>query len=138
MILPDIAHNASVDFEPGAGFTLVTLVTCGRPPLVVGHCSVSLHGTVGALTRLLTEKIPIHYRSSTKRSHQQQIVPVSPANVHDLSSVPVEFISGDDEDGRTSRGSLFSPKQNKPPAFLPGWWWSLALTLLPVSIYILY
>ncbi|XP_052795464.1 leucine-rich repeat-containing protein 49-like isoform X3 [Mya arenaria] len=67
----------------------------------------------------LAEKIPIHYRSSTKRT-QQQIVPVSAANVHDLSHVPVELITGDDEDGRTSRGSLFSPKQTKPPTFLPG------------------
>ncbi|KAL4228191.1 Leucine-rich repeat-containing protein 49 [Mactra antiquata] len=66
----------------------------------------------------LAEKIPIHYRSSSKK--QQQIVPVSPANVHDLSHVPVDLISGDEDDGRHSRGSLFSPKQHKTPAFLPG------------------
>ncbi|XP_052279635.1 leucine-rich repeat-containing protein 49-like isoform X3 [Dreissena polymorpha] len=67
----------------------------------------------------LAEKIPIHYRSSTKRTNQQ-VVPVSPANVHDLSHVPVDLITGEDEDGRSSRGSLFSSKQPKTPAFLPG------------------
>ncbi|XP_045156719.2 leucine-rich repeat-containing protein 49-like isoform X2 [Mercenaria mercenaria] len=67
----------------------------------------------------LAEKLPIHYRSNNK-SKQQQIVPVSAANVHDLSHVPVDLLSGDDEDGRHSRSSLFSPKQQKTPAFLPG------------------
>ncbi|XP_060602229.1 leucine-rich repeat-containing protein 49-like isoform X4 [Ruditapes philippinarum] len=65
------------------------------------------------------EKLPIHYRSNNK-SKQQQIVPVSAANVHDLSHVPVDLLSNEDEDGRQSRSSLFSPKQQKPPAFLPG------------------
>ncbi|XP_060602080.1 leucine-rich repeat-containing protein 49-like isoform X2 [Ruditapes philippinarum] len=67
----------------------------------------------------LAEKLPIHYRSNNK-SKQQQIVPVSAANVHDLSHVPVDLLSNEDEDGRQSRSSLFSPKQQKPPAFLPG------------------
>ena len=70
-------------------------------------------------TSIFAEKIPIHYRSNKK-----QIVPVSSACAQDFTHVPVEMVSGDEDDsGRHSRGSLMSPKTQKAPAFLPGWCW---------------
>ena len=58
-------------------------------------------------------------------------MPVSSACAQDFTHVPVDFVSGDEDDsGRHSRSSLMSPKTQKAPAFLPGWCWVSSLSLL--------
>ena len=58
-------------------------------------------------------------------------MPVSSACAQDFTHVPVDFVSGDEDDsGRHSRSSLMSPKTQKAPAFLPGWCWVSLLSLL--------